>query len=135
MPETKTLWGRDATALIAEAADLAHDRLDIKLEHDGFAGPGDRSYSDEDVAAMRKKMGEFADLNFVLEGMPKYRAIVMSQEAYDVLCGLVQPSDEVNQAGIFSPAWDELRKTFPIERFHAAIEERGEDFYMKEFGT
>lgn len=43
--------------------------------------------------------------------------VALSTEAYAVLCGLVQPTDEVNAAGINSLAWDELRRTFPLAHF------------------
>jgi hypothetical protein len=69
----------------------------------------------------------------------------LSREAFTVLCGLVQPSwmaaetpeqeaEAVNQGGIYTEAWEELRATFPLEHFRKAAQERGEDFYHEEAG-
>lgn len=70
------------------------------------------------------------------------RTVGMTAEAFTVLCGLVQPNwltsedpDAVNHAGIFSEAWEELRRTFPLEHFRRVAQERGEDFYHEEAGT
>lgn len=63
------------------------------------------------------------------------RTVVLSEESFAVLCGLVQPQDDVNASGIFSEAWDELRRTFPIEHFRQVAQERGEDFYSEDAGT
>jgi hypothetical protein len=60
--------------------------------------------------------------------------VTMTTEAFIVLCGLVQPSNEVNAQGIYSEAWDELRHAFPIEHFKKVAGERGEDFYYKDGG-
>jgi hypothetical protein len=75
-----------------------------------------------------------------------FRVIGLSEEAFTVLCGLVQPSwmeantpeDEalaVNRAGIYTDCWDELRAKFPLEHFRKAAHSRGEDFYHEEAGT
>ena len=45
------------------------------------------------------------------------RNVTLTEEAYHVLCGLVQPSTDVTASGIFSGCWDELRATFPIDDF------------------
>lgn len=124
----------DMTGLIANAADLAHERLDIKLEHDDFAGPGGHSYTREDVESIRGEMQQLAHLNFLLAGLPKMRAVVLSEEAFAVLCGTVHPTDDVNTQGIFSEAWEELRQTFPLDYFKKVANERGEDFYNEDAG-
>lgn len=69
----------------------------------------------------------------------------LSKEAFEVLCGLVQPNwmnaetpaDEakaVNHGGIYTDCWEELQATFPLETFRKAAQERGEDFYYEEAG-
>jgi hypothetical protein len=74
-----------------------------------------------------------------------FHLIGLSEEAFTVLCGLVQPSwmaaetpeEEalaVNAAGIYTDCWDELRAKFPLAHFRKAAQERGEDFYHEEAG-
>lgn len=46
----------------------------------------------------------------------EYRMVAMSLDAYTVLCGLVQDSDEVHAPGIYGP-WNELRERFPLKHF------------------
>lgn len=66
-------------------------------------------------------------------------SVELSPEAYAVLCGLVQPSDDaapdgVNHAGIFTATWDEIRAAFPAKRFHVWAASH-EDFYDPDAGT
>jgi hypothetical protein len=74
-----------------------------------------------------------------------FHLVGLSEEAFTVLCGLVQPSwmaaetpeEEalaVNAAGIYTDCWDELRAKFPLAHFRKAAQERGEDFYHEEAG-
>lgn len=49
------------------------------------------------------------------------RTVQLSEEAYTVLCGLVQPSSDVHHVGIFSEAFAELTATFPLADFHAGV--------------
>lgn len=58
--------------------------------------------------------------------------IELSNEAFAVVCGLVQPADEVTAAGIFTETWPELRKTFPLAAFRARFEDT--DDYHPEAG-
>lgn len=71
------------------------------------------------------------------------RNVLLSDEAYTVLCGLIAPNwltcdepDAVNHGGIYSEKWDELRAAFPTEHFHQAVRDQryGEDFYDEEAG-
>ena len=48
--------------------------------------------------------------------------VTMSKEAHAVLCGLVQPTEQVDSELISSERWDELRRLFPIEQFWPAVE-------------
>lgn len=57
------------------------------------------------------------------------RTVILSERAYEVLCGLVQPTDQVNITGIYTDVWDELREAFPVEVFLArvpALDEQGD---------
>jgi hypothetical protein len=74
-----------------------------------------------------------------------FHLVGLSEEAFTVLCGLVQPSwmaavtpeEEalaVNAAGIYTDCWDELRAKFPLAHVRKAAQERGEDFYHEEAG-
>jgi hypothetical protein len=69
------------------------------------------------------------------------RGVELAEEAYIVLCGLVQPHwltsespTAVNHDGIYTDVWDELHATFPVGVFQTAAQERGEDFYHEEAG-
>ena len=52
--------------------------------------------------------------------------VELTEEAYSVLCGLVQPSEQVNADGIIAsePAWNELRESFPLDAFESAVRGR-----------
>lgn len=76
-----------------------------------------------------------------------FRLIGLSEEAYTVLCGLVQPNwmnaetpaEEalaVNHGGIYADdaTWDELQAKFPLAHFRTVAQQRGEDFYQEEAG-
>jgi hypothetical protein len=54
--------------------------------------------------------------------VPDTFTVVLSEEAFAVVCGLVQPSSDVNPIGIFAdePVWHELRDKFPLANFDAA---------------
>lgn len=65
--------------------------------------------------------------------------ITLSDEAYAVVCGLVNPSldddnpNGVHHPGIFSESFDEIRDSFPVAAFWGAVE-AGEIEYDKEAG-
>jgi hypothetical protein len=50
--------------------------------------------------------------------------LTLSDDAFLILCGLIQPSDSgIYSPGIFSDAWDELRTAFPESEFRARVPE------------
>jgi hypothetical protein len=50
-------------------------------------------------------------------------SIELSDAAYAVVCGLVQPSEEIEVNGITASerVWEELRLAFPSHVFHANV--------------
>lgn len=48
--------------------------------------------------------------------------VELTTDEYAVLCGLVQPSEDVNAIGIYSDAWEGLREKFPLRDFRLAVE-------------
>lgn len=70
------------------------------------------------------------------------KTIILSDDAYAMVCGLVAPSDDadskrgVNHAGVFGPI-EEVQANFPVTDFWAAIEGKTEDddfYYDSEAG-
>ena len=62
--------------------------------------------------------------------------VMLTEDQFAVICGLVQTSEDVNADGIFPKAgvWESLREDFPIEKFHLAVH-LGIISYDKEAGT
>jgi hypothetical protein len=62
-------------------------------------------------------------------------SVDLTDEAYAVLCGLVQPSDDVNVDGIVADqeVWDEIRTRFPLQDFQASVA-NGAVEYVEEAG-
>lgn len=62
-----------------------------------------------------------------------YRMVALSEDAYRVVCGLVQPTDVVNSNGVIAPpdTWTEIRKAFPLSAF---METCNENNYIEDFG-
>lgn len=57
----------------------------------------------------------------------------LTDEEYATLCGVVQPDDDVNAAGIFSGAWETLREKFPLRDFEQWADDHP-DFYEEDAG-
>jgi hypothetical protein len=55
----------------------------------------------------------------------------LTDDAYAVLCGLVQQSSDVDIDAIMTSdeVWIELRAIFPLTFFHHTVQTRGTDFY------
>lgn len=47
------------------------------------------------------------------------KTIQLTDEEYAVLCGLVQPTDQVDSSGIYTEVWESLRDKFPLSEFQA----------------
>lgn len=46
------------------------------------------------------------------------RSVELSEDAYEMLCGLVQPTWIVEPECVTGFAWDELRRKFPLSDYH-----------------
>jgi len=74
-------------------------------------------------------------------GRVPYRMVAMSEDAYNMLCGIVQPSWDVNKEGVYGP-WEEVQATFPLKQFreNAAVWDGASDppekgiYYWEEAG-
>jgi hypothetical protein len=115
----------DETYSMIELSDSLTDSTSAGSEPGGFA------------------LGQVVDLDS--GNVVPFHVVGLSEEAYHVLCGLVQPSwmaaetpaEEalaVNTGGIYAECWDELRAKFPLANFRAYAAARGEDFYCEEAG-
>lgn len=62
------------------------------------------------------------------------RTIILSDDAYAVICGMVQGSEDVEVDQIIAPdpVWDEIRGQFPLADFHAAVTRGGDITYDPE---
>ncbi len=62
--------------------------------------------------AEEKEMRETEQMSKVMEGM---RLIALGGEAHRTVCGLVQPTDEVDPSEVFASdgAWSEIHSAFP----------------------
>jgi hypothetical protein len=51
------------------------------------------------------------------------RTIELSEQAYAVVCGMVQMTEDVDPDGVVveKKVWDEVRELFPKEEFFAAL--------------
>lgn len=123
--------------VIAEALEALPEHLDMKQEIDGYAGPGGSSYSDEDKARMEARSTAARE---VLEQLYKGgRVVVLSPEAYAMVCGLVAPTEEgdhkrgVWHAGVLGPI-EEVQSAFPTDDFWQAVKD-GAIEYDEEAGT
>ena len=60
--------------------------------------------------------------------------IDISDEAFAVVCGLVQDAELVQSAAIYMPAtvWTELREKFPLEDFREAVAAGAVSYMPKE---
>jgi hypothetical protein len=122
----------DITGIVADACERAIEELDMKMEIDGYTGPGRRSYEDDDIASMKQTQADFANMGVkIAQG---HKIVILSPDAYATVCGLVQPSEgagileggtAVYSQGIFGP-WDELREVFPAETFLKWAQENGD---------
>jgi hypothetical protein len=150
-------------------AELAAQFLGVEIDDDGNETPvgggpgpvpryacvtGDETYSMIELAdTLTANTAPAEPGGFVLERIidldtgadVPFHVVGLSDEAFAVLCGLVQPSwmaaetpeEEalaVNQGGIYADCWDELRAKFPLAHFRKVARERGEDFYCEEAG-
>jgi len=61
------------------------------------------------------------------------RQVALSDAAYAVVCGMVQPTDQVDSERVVANAvvWEEVRHAFPINEFEAAVK-RGDVTYVFE---
>ncbi len=60
--------------------------------------------------------------------------VELSEAEFAVVCGLVQPSNEVNINGIQTDVWEKLRGHFQLENFKLAVAQ-GIIEYDEEAGT
>ena len=51
------------------------------------------------------------------------RVVELSEAAYAVVCGMVQDSEDVNEAGVIAPTgvWEEVRQAFPLSEFRLGV--------------
>lgn len=64
------------------------------------------------------------------------RVVELSEAAYAVVCGMVQDSEDVNEAGVIAPTgvWTEVRQQFPLTDFWLGVKQ-GEITYDRKAGT
>lgn len=100
------------------ALELAIERLEIKLEHDSFAGPGERSYSDEDVDAIQEEINALQQLASDLNS-GDLKLLVLTKEEHQLICGMVQPTSDIDSDGVCAnhEVWEGVREKFPLSDF------------------
>jgi hypothetical protein len=114
----QTVCWRDEAAeglALSEIEQLRTDGLDQWVK--------DRS-SDEGRRVVTIKVGAAQERPGVAES--RARRLTVSEEAYRMLCGLVQRQEVLDPGRVDGSAWGELRRTFPAAQFVRAPSERVE---------
>lgn len=110
---------------VTDSRDVGGDIFDVALYGEEEHDPA----YDESLAALRRFVAE-ANLGVARseelsnDGSAGH-AITLSAEAFRVVCGLVQPTDEVDPESVAASmkTWQEIRETFPASSYYDPDEE------------